>query len=49
MQRVRAGERPFVSLDVLHRENLDEVLREHGHDPGRFTADELDALSRAWH
>jgi len=49
MQRVRSGARPFVSLDVLHRENLDEALREHGLEPGEFSADELDALSRAWH
>jgi 2-haloacid dehalogenase len=49
MQRVRSGARPFVSLDVLHRENLDEALREHNLDPGGFSADELDALSRAWH
>ena len=49
MQRVRSGARPFVSLDVLHRENLDEALREHGVDPGGFAAGELDALSRAWH
>jgi 2-haloacid dehalogenase len=49
MQRVRSGARPFVSLDVLHRENLDEALREHGIDPGGFAAGELDALARAWH
>ena len=36
MQRVRSGARPFVSLDVLHRENLDEALRELGIDPGGF-------------
>jgi 2-haloacid dehalogenase len=34
MERVRSGERPFVSLDVLHRENLDTVLRSFGSDPG---------------
>jgi hypothetical protein len=40
MARVRSGERPFVSLDVLHRENLVEaaVQREHvaagGHGEG---------------
>jgi 2-haloacid dehalogenase len=49
MQRVRSGARPFVSLDVLHRENLDEALREHGVDPGGFAVGELDALARAWH
>jgi 2-haloacid dehalogenase len=49
MQRVRSGGRPFVSLDVLHRENLDDALRAHGIDPGRFAAGELDELSRGWH
>jgi len=49
MQRVRSGARPFVSLDVLHRENLDEALREHGLDPGGFAVGDLDELSRAWH
>ena len=49
MQRVRSGERPFVSLDVLHRENLDDVLRGLGLDPGGFDSDELDGLARAWH
>jgi 2-haloacid dehalogenase len=49
MQRVRAGERPYVSLDVLHRENLDGVLRGLGFDPAAFAAGELDQLARAWH
>jgi 2-haloacid dehalogenase len=49
MQRVRAGERPYVSLDVLHRENLDGVLRELGLDPGAFGPGELDRLAHAWH
>src|SRR6202167_2958163 len=49
MQRVRSGARPLVSPDVLHRENLDEALREHGVDPGGLAVGELDALTRAWH
>ena len=49
MGRIRSGERPFVPLDVLHRENLEEVLRECGHDPGRFPDPDLGALNRAWH
>jgi 2-haloacid dehalogenase len=49
MRRVRSGERPFVSLDVLHRENLDDVLRGLGLDPGAFDPHELDGLARAWH
>jgi 2-haloacid dehalogenase len=49
MRRVIAGDRPFVSLDVLHRENLDEALRECGHDPGGFADSDLGALNLAWH
>ncbi|HVT70265.1 MAG TPA: haloacid dehalogenase type II [Trebonia sp.] len=49
MRKVRAGERPFVSLDVLHRENLDDVLREAGVEPRDFGPGELDELARAWH
>jgi 2-haloacid dehalogenase len=49
MQQVRSGERPFVSLDVLHRENLDDVLRGLGLDPGGFDPQALDGLARAWH
>jgi len=49
MQRVRTGERAFVTLDTLHRENLDDVLRAHGLDPGAFSPQELDELARAWH
>jgi 2-haloacid dehalogenase len=49
MREVRSGARPFALLDVLHRENLDDVLRAQGLDPGAFAADELDDLSRAWH
>ena len=49
MRRVRSGARPFVSLDVLHRENLDAALRAAGLDPAAFAAGELDVLARAWH
>jgi 2-haloacid dehalogenase len=49
MRRVRSGERPFVSLDVLHRENLDDALRAHDIDPGGFADGELDELPRGWH
>jgi 2-haloacid dehalogenase len=49
MRRVRSGERPFVTLDVLHRENLDDALRERGLDPAAFDPAELDGLARAWH
>jgi 2-haloacid dehalogenase len=49
MERVRSGERPYVSLDTLHRENLDPVLREQGVDPGDIPLGALDALVNAWH
>ena len=49
MRRVSTGERPFVPLDVLHRENLDGVLEDLGLDPGRFRPAALDELNRAWH
>lgn len=49
MERVRSGQRPFVSLDTLHRENLDAVLRSHGIDPAAFAPEELGSLARAWH
>jgi 2-haloacid dehalogenase len=47
--RVRAGERPFASLDVLHRENLDEALAEAGISPNDFAPGVLDRFARAWH
>jgi 2-haloacid dehalogenase len=49
MEECRAGRRPFTRLDVLHRENLDGVLRERGLDPAATGTAELDELSRAWH
>ena len=49
MEECRSGRRPFTRLDVLHRENLDAVLRECGLDPAAIAACELDELNRAWH
>ena len=49
MERVRSGQRPWVSLDTLHRENLDAVLRSHDIDAGAFAAGELISLAAAWH
>jgi 2-haloacid dehalogenase len=49
MRRVSTGERPFVVLDVLHRENLHGVLEDLGLDPERFGPAALDELNRAWH
>lgn len=46
MERVRAGGRGYVPLDVLHRENLDETLDHFGIDV--FDAPARDTLNRAW-
>jgi 2-haloacid dehalogenase len=48
MEEVRSGRRPFVRLDVLHRENLEAVLPEFGIDPASAPPSELDALNLAW-
>jgi 2-haloacid dehalogenase len=47
MQRVRDGARGYVILDVLHRENLDIVLRNFGLDAADRASRER--LCRAWH
>jgi 2-haloacid dehalogenase len=47
MAVVGRGERPFVILDVLHRELLDGVLAEFG--VTGLTEAETDRLNRAWH
>src|ERR1700735_384196 len=49
MEEVRSGRRPFVRLDVLHRENLTAVLPDFGIDPAGIPAAELDELNLAWH
>lgn len=48
MHRVRSGERPFVTLDVLNRESLETVLARHGADFGAIGGAELDELNTAW-
>ncbi len=47
MERVRAGNRGFVKLDLLHRENLVELLDEF--EIGGLTDAEIDQLNFAWH
>jgi 2-haloacid dehalogenase len=49
MEEVRSGRRPFVRLDVLHRENLTAVLPDFGIDPSALAVAELDELNLAWH
>ena len=47
MERVRSGEIGFVKLDVLHRMNLEKVLRDFGIDGLSDAA--LDDFNRMWH
>lgn len=47
LETVRSGARPWVNLDVLHREALDQVLDEFG--LGAVGAADRDELTRAWH
>ena len=47
MEEVRAGRRPFVKLDQLHRENLLDVLREFAIDD--LSEEAIDQLNLAWH
>ena len=47
MEECRKGRRPFTRLDVLHRENLEAMLADHGITG--IAAQELDALNLAWH
>ena len=48
MQRIRSGERAWVRLDVLNRENLETVLGRHGADVGAIPDDDLARLNTAW-
>ncbi|WP_061166474.1 haloacid dehalogenase type II [Caballeronia hypogeia] len=49
MRKVISGERPFEQLDVLHRENLLDVLPEFGIDQNAIASEEIDELNLAWH
>jgi 2-haloacid dehalogenase len=49
MQAVRSGQRAFVRLDVLHRENLLAILPQFGIDPQHVPAPVLDELNLVWH
>lgn len=46
LENVRSGRRPWVSLDVLHLENLIILLEQHG--ISGLSDDELEELSHAW-
>jgi 2-haloacid dehalogenase len=47
MEEIRSGRRPYVRLDVLHRENLVKVLERSG--IAGVAQAEIDALNFAWH
>ena len=47
MNEVIEGKRPFVKLDVLHRENLEKILPRFG-APG-LDAATIDAINMGWH
>jgi 2-haloacid dehalogenase len=47
MDTVRSGQRPWVTLDVLHREALDAILPAFG--LGHLSAADRDELTLAWH
>ena len=49
MRDFRASGRGFVSLDVLHREMLEQLLRGEDVDPGRLDKALLDDWTCAWH
>lgn len=48
MEPIRKGERSWTRLSVLHRENLDAVLRRHHVAPADVPEAELADLTRAW-
>lgn len=47
MERIRTGNRGYVPLDILHRENLDIVLQK-TQLGDHFNSEERDALNHAW-
>lgn len=47
MEKIRSGNRGYFSLDILHRENLDELLAQLDLT-NAFSEDEKQALNRAW-
>lgn len=49
MEAIRSGRRSFTKLDTLHRENLDEALRQHGVNPGQVPGETLAELNTSWH
>ena len=48
MAQCRSGARPYVRLDLLHREMLVTALHQHGIPAADIPASELDELALAW-
>lgn len=48
MARVQSGERPWTSVDVIHRERLEEILPQFGLADA-FTEDEKADINLFWH
>ena len=48
MEACRTQGRPYVRLDVLHRENLDLTLKSYGFEPAAIHDHELSDFSFAW-
>ena len=49
MEPVRSGARPWVKLDVLHREMLDEVIDQFGAPPMSMSEGDRARLNLVWH
>jgi 2-haloacid dehalogenase len=49
LEEVRSGRRPFVILDILHREALEDLLRHHSIEPADLGEETLADLTHAWH
>src|SRR5689334_23270322 len=49
MDACRSGRRPFVPLDILHRESLEAILPQFGIDPESIPEQALEELNRSWH
>jgi 2-haloacid dehalogenase len=47
MEEVRSGRRPFVLLDVLHRESLMKLVARYALQ--NLSEEDIDHLNRAWH
>ena len=47
MEQIRSGDRGYVKLDQLHRENLQQLISRYGLD--NLTEQQLEHINRAWH